>query len=117
GEGGAAVPHPAPLHLVVRTRPHGPARRHGTGVPARRLDRRGVHRRLPVPRLRLPPHLTRAALPGRYVCAESSTSPAMRRSVGWCFMTRRGTGPPLWCAWTCCCSRTSTFVCSGRTVS
>ena len=55
GPGGAALPQPAPLHLAGRARPDGPARRIRAGEPARGLGRRGVHRRLPLARVGLPP--------------------------------------------------------------
>ena len=50
-----AVPQPAPLHLAGRARPDGPAGRVRAGEPARGLGRHRVHRRVPLPRVGLPP--------------------------------------------------------------
>ena len=63
-EAGPALAQPAPLHLALRTRPHGPTRRIRTRDQARRLDRNRVHLPVPQPRLGLPaPSSTLAPLP------------------------------------------------------
>ncbi len=61
GQAGRAVPQPAPLHLAGRARPDGAAGRVRAGDQARGLGRWRVHRRVPVPRVGLPPSLTSAS--------------------------------------------------------